>query len=315
MPSPRANPIPPADHLPLRATTTYHHPPAMAFTDDKIPLVAPFITSLLQSHGPTPHPLIIGLNGLQGVGKTTLVTALAAALSCHRTLVLSIDDFYLRHDAQLALAASHPTNPLVQNRGEPSTHDLPLAVSVLRDLRAGRETRVPSYDKAAFSGRGDRRPESEWLVANAPGEPRVEVVILEGWCVGFRALPPAELEAKWRGESLTLRHHTLENLSFVNDALRGYDALTDLFGAFVHVDAEDLSYVYAWRQEQEVKLREERGAGMSDEQVVKFVDGYFPAYELYCEGVRRGVLGPGAEGRQLRLVVGKDRKVKEKYVI
>ncbi|MBE3049854.1 hypothetical protein IMZ48_46630 [Candidatus Bathyarchaeota archaeon] len=224
---------------------------------------------------------------------TTLATTLSAT---YRTLVLSIDDFYLRHDAQLALAASHPSNPLVQNRGEPSTHDLPLAVSVLRDLRAGRETRVPSYDKAAFSGRGDRRPESEWLVANKLGEPPVEIVILEGWCVGFRALSPRELEEKWEGESLTLRHHTLVNLSFVNDALKGYDALTELFGAFVHVDAEDLSYVYAWRKEQEVKLREERGAGMTDEQVVEFVDGYFPAYELYCEGVRRGVLRKGEKG-------------------
>lgn len=291
----------------------------MAFTDDKTPLVAPFITSLLAAAAarPTaPRPLIVGLNGLQGVGKTTLVTALATALSTtHRTLVLSIDDFYLRHDAQLALAASRPSNPLIQNRGEPSTHDLPLARAVFADLAAGRETRVPRYDKAAFSGRGDRLPESEWLVANAPGDPPVEIVILEGWCVGFRALEPGALREKWEGESLTLRHHSLENLAFVNDALRDYDALTDMFDAFVHIDAEDLTYVYAWRREQEVKLREDRGTGMSDEQVVRFVDGYFPAYELYVEGVRNGVLGKGREGRQLRLVVGKDRKVKEKFVI
>lgn len=287
----------------------------MSFTDDKSPLVIPFITSLLPA-APSARPLIIGLNGVQGVGKTTLVTALAAALSAHRrTLVLSVDDFYLRHDAQLALAASHPSNALVQNRGEPSTHDLPLLRSVFADLAAGRQTSVPCYDKAAFSGRGDRRPESEWPVVNAPGEPPVEIVILEGWCVGFRALEPAALEEKWAGESLTLKHHSLDDLAFVNEALRGYDVVTDLFDAFVHIDAEDLSYVYAWRQEQEAKLREERGTGMTDEQVVTFVDGYFPAYELYSEGVRKGVLGGGRDGRQLRLVVGKDRKVKVKYII
>lgn len=287
----------------------------MSFTDDKSPLVIPFITSLLPS-APSPRPLVIGLNGVQGVGKTTLVTALASTLSTrHRTLVISIDDFYLRHDDQLALAASHPSNALVQSRGEPSTHDLPLLHSVFADLVAGRETRVPSYDKAAFSGRGDRRPESEWLVANAPGEPKVEIIILEGWSVGFRPLPPDALKEKWNGESLTLKHHSLEDLAFVNDALKGYDVVTDLFDAFVHIDAEDLSYVYAWRQEQEAKLREERGTGMTKEQVVTFVDGYFPAYELYSEGVRKGVLGSGREGRQLRLIVGKDRKVKNKSVI
>ena len=83
----------------------------------------------------------------------------------------------------------------------------------------------------------------------------------------------------------------------------------------MHIDAEDLSYVYKWRQEQEAALREERGTGMSDEQVVEFVDGYFPAYELYSEGVRSGVLQGGKEGRQLRLVVRRDRKVREQHTI
>ena len=287
------------------------------FTDDKTPLVTPFITSLLAAHPPKPpRPLIIGLNGLQGIGKTTLVTSLAAALSSHhRTLVISIDDFYLSHSDQLALAASHPDNALVQNRGEPGTHDLPLLREVFKGLCAGRETKVPCYDKAAFSGRGDRRPESEWLRVNAEGEPPVEVIILEGWCVGFRALSPPALREKHEGESLTLKHHPLAHLELVNDALRGYDAITDLFDAFMHIDAEDLSYVYKWRQEQEAALREERGAGMSDEQVVKFVDGYFPAYELYCEGVRGGVLRGGREERQLRLVVGRDRRVREEHII
>ncbi|CAI4210604.1 unnamed protein product [Parascedosporium putredinis] len=261
----------------------------------------------------TPAPIIIGLNGLQGVGKTTLVTSLASTLTSSsglRTLVLSIDDFYLRHDDQLRLAASHPRNALVQHRGQPSTHDLDLALSVFRALLDGRETSVPSFDKAAFSGRGDRRPESEWLPVNRPGEPPVQAVILEGWCVGFRALAEDAVRARWESESLTLRQHTLEDLLFVNDNLRRYDALTALFDAFIHIDADDLSYVYAWRREQEVALRAEKGTGMTDEQVVKFVDAYFPAYELYCDGVRAGVL-PDKPRHQLRIVVGRDRKVKE----
>ena len=38
-------------------------------------------------------------------------------------------------------------------------------------------------------------------------------------------------------------------------------------------DAEDTQFVYAWRLEQEVALREKRGTGMTDEQVRQFVDG------------------------------------------
>ena len=47
---------------------------------------------------------------------------------------------------------------------------------------------------------------------------------------------------------------------------------------------------------------------MTDEQVRHFVDGYYPAYELFTETLRAGVFGED-KGRQLRLVVGPDRKV------
>ena len=35
----------------------------------------------------------------------------------------------------------------------------------------------------------------------------------------------------------------------------------------------------------------------------------YPAYELYTDVLRNGIFG-GVEGKQLRFVVGKDRKVK-----
>ena len=38
-------------------------------------------------------------------------------------------------------------------------------------------------------------------------------------------------------------------------------------------DAQDLRYVYEWRQEQERGLRAVKGTGMTEEQVDHFVDG------------------------------------------
>jgi len=211
------------------------------------------------------------------------------------------------------------------------THDVALAVSVVDALAQGLPTHIPHYDKAAFNGQGDRQPPSTWTPVNQPSSsspspspspsqpdhppppPPVQVVILEGWCVGFRALPSSAVTARWHAPSRTLRNHALEHLLFINERLRAYDALTDRLGAFVHVDSEDVEYVYAWRLEQEEALRRERGdpaAGMTPEQVVRFVDGYFPGYELYTDGVRNGVL-PGRPGCQLRMVVGRDRKVKD----
>lgn len=85
-------------------------------------------------------------------------------------------------------------------------------------------------------------------------------------------------------------------------------------------------WVYTWRLEQEQALWESRGAGMTDSQVVEFVDGYYPSYELYTARLRTGVFNKpchkevqeqkdDALCRQLSLVVGKDRRVVEHHFI
>ena len=163
------------------------------------------------------------------------------------TVVLSIDDLYLPHSKQEALAKAHPDNPLVQHRGQPSTHDVELGQELFTAL-ARRKTniKVPSYDKSQFNGAGDQRPESEWPIINAEGEPPVEVVVFEGWCVGFRALSDEGVKTKWQvakeqyenqGQDYQgqLGKQKLESVLFVNRNLRNYDGLTDQFGAFVHM--------------------------------------------------------------------------------
>lgn len=191
-----------------------------------------------------------------------------------------------------------------------------LAAAVLAALARGEPTRVPRYDKAAFGGRGDRLPPAAWTPANQPGDAPLHVVVVEGWCVGFRALPPVAVADRQRAPSRSLAAHRLEHLLLVNEALgRDYDgALTDRLDAFIYIDAEDLGCVYAWRQEQEEALRAQRadpGAGMTPEQVVRFVDGYLPGYEMYADGVRAGVLLPARPGCQLSMVVDRDRRVKQ----
>ncbi|KAK6397065.1 hypothetical protein LTR65_007564 [Meristemomyces frigidus] len=280
--------------------------------DDKSEHCIPFILERIKSHrqqyeakGETPPPFFVGLNGVQGAGKTTLVTTLASTLSSppHSlpTVVLSIDDLYLPHTQQEALARSHSDNPLVQHRGQPSTHDVKLGTELFSALlNRQSHIKLPSYDKSAFSGRGDRRPENEWETVNTNGQQPVEVVVFEGWCVGFRALSDDEAEQKWKdakaeyeskgdGYQGQLGKLQLEHVLFVNSKLREYDALTDQFGAFMHIDAEDAQYVYAWRLEQEAALRAAKGTGMTDEQVIKFVNGYYPAYELYTDVLRHGI--------------------------
>lgn len=177
----------------------------------------------------------------------TLCSTLSSPPHNLPVVVLSIDDLYLPHSRQQALAKSHADNPLVQHRGQPSTHDVKLGKALFEDL-ANRKAniRVPSYDKSAFNGAGDQRPESEWHTVNAEGSPPVEVVVFEGWCVGFRPLSDEDVERKWKaakelydrqGDAYQgqLGRQRLESALFVNANLRDYDALTDRFGAFVHM--------------------------------------------------------------------------------
>jgi len=249
---------------------------------------------------------------------STLAEKLSQPPHSFPTTVLSIDDLYLPHDLQVKLAAAHPHNPLVQHRGQPSTHDLPLALSVISDLRDGKETKIPSYDKSAYNGQGDRVPEDDWKVANRKGQPITKIVILEGWCVGFRAVASADLESKWasavKQREQGMYHGRLgytkrTDVEFVNEALKDYDKLTNQLDAFIHLDAADPLFVYQWREQQEKALREAKGSGMTFEQVERFVDGYFPAYELFTDRLRAGAL-EGTRGKQLRLVIGKDRQIK-----
>ena len=154
--------------------------------------------------------------------------------------MLSIDDLYLTHDEQQTLAETHPYNPLVQHRGQPSTHDVNLGIKLFESLRRREnQIKIPSYDKSAYQGQGERREKSDWHVVNEDSSKRpVEVIIFEGWCVGFRPLSDDELERKWREANSDvddaqkeyngrLGKLKLEDVKFVNKALKQYNDLTE----------------------------------------------------------------------------------------
>lgn len=306
--------------------------------DDKAQHVIPFVLELLQRHEKEhtssttpPPPLIVGLTAPQGAGKSLLVSLLHQTLTspphdCN-TVIFSLDDFYLPHEGLSSLAQSNPDNPLLQHRGQPSTHEIPLVRSVFDSLRQNKPTKIPQFNKAAYNGHGDRVPESEWLEVNKDQSNPVRMVLFEGWCVGFRPISDETLKEKYeKASKLTqessldykgrLGHNTLQSVTTINKALSEYDGITSQFDGLIHIDAEDPLYVYAWREEQEHNLIKSKGSGMTDEEVKNFVDGYYPSYELYVDSLREGVFrglkeDTDRKGRQLRLVVGQDRKIQK----
>lgn len=253
-----------------------------------------FYDSLLQwvlkvSEGAT-GGFLVGLNGPQGVGKSTLCAALCELLAARgkRALAISIDDFYLTHEQQLALAASHPGNPFLQQRGYPGTHDLELGAKVLSWLKQGedRSLRLPRYNKAAFLGEGDRFSFENWPQVALP----VDIVLLEGWMLGFPSVSSSALPN--------------EHLREVNEQLAAYSLWNEKLDAFVQLDPEDHLFVLDWRVEAEQKMRAQGKGGMSDEAIRAYVQKFLPAYEIYLPALR---LNPPLADKVLRVRIGKNR--------
>lgn len=198
------------------------------------------------------RPLVVGLCGPQGSGKSTLVGLVTRLLRGRglATANLSLDDLYLTKADREALAER--VHPLLRTRGVPGTHDIALGLGVLDDLARGRTTLIPRFDKAA----DDRAPTSGWSRFEGPAA----VILLEGWCVGARAQPEAVLvdpvNALEREEDPFAVWRT-----FANDALAGpYVELFARLDLLAVMTAPDFATVRAWRGEQERRLRERLAA-------------------------------------------------------
>ncbi len=215
--------------------------------------------------------LFVGINGAQGTGKSTLAAFLRLALETNagwRVAVLSIDDFYLTK-AERGKSGER-IHPLLATRGVPGTHDMPMltaCVENLRNLGAQASLSLPSFDKA----RDDRADPGAWPVIDGP----VDLIILEGWCVGSKPQPDDALlqpvnslerdedpSGEWR--------------RYVNQQLKG--SYADLFAqldTLIFLRAPDMGAVHRWRLEQEEKLSAatpaDAGSVMDSEQVARFV--------------------------------------------
>lgn len=217
---------------------------------------------------------LLGINGAQGTGKSTLADFLELVLESRHNwnvAVLSIDDFYLTRARRRELA--HTVHPLLATRGVPGTHDLPMLrenLARLRGLEPGERHRLPRFDKAI----DDRADEASWPAVSGP----IDLIILEGWCVASVAEPEEgldepvnELEAdrdtdgRWR--------------RYVNERLRtDYADVFAELDALVFLQAPSFEAILRWRIEQEHKLAATSPAdssGIMDEsQIAKFVQYY-----------------------------------------
>jgi len=196
---------------------------------------------------PSNNPLIVGVQGPQGSGKTYLTSILRDELISPpnnlSVALISLDDLYLPHSELARVANDHPHNPLLQGRGQPGTHDVPLGTQVLNSLRQINEpdaegtVSIPIFDKSLHSGEGDRTRKK--TVVNRP----LDVIIMEGWCIGFYPVPWETIEQRYASSGPSRSSFTFrkEDVLEINELLRPYVLWWSAFDTLIQVNYHRLS--------------------------------------------------------------------------
>ena len=233
---------------------------------------SPLIKDIVKRVSPAKtHSLIIGICGSQGSGKSTLAAYIEEQLNLNygiSALRFSLDDFYLSSKEREVL--SEQIHPLLKSRGVPGTHDLKALLNTLSLLsnKIACNISIPQFNKLKDN------PGTPLLFEKQ--ETPVQVVIIEGWCLGVpkqdadllkTAINKLEINQDSDGQ---WRHWVNEQLGIY------HERLSDLLEIQVFLKVPSWEQVLDWREEQELKLAERscEGKAMNRKQLEIFIS-YF----------------------------------------
>ena len=249
------------------------------------------------------RPLIQGILGGQGTGKTTLCEVLRRILLKlgYSTVSLSLDDLYKTYADRQQLQKA---DPRLIWRGPPGTHDIDLGISVLDKLR-GSQTRelaafdalnsdvlkpdiikhieIPRFDKSAYGGAGDRtQPE---LISGA------DIVLFEGWFVGVEPVVDTQLNEFLAGAPFPI--FTDADCQFARDMnakLHDYLPLWKRLDRLIVLYPQDYRISKVWRNQAEQEMMAAGKSGMTKDEINRFVEYFWKALhpELFIKSMVEG---------------------------
>ena len=211
------------------------------------------------------RPVVQGILGAQGTGKTTLANALRLILGHlgYKTLTFSIDDLYKPY---IKLQQLRQQDPRFGWRGPPGTHDVELGIQVLDQCRQPHRQDpilVPRFDKSAYNGAGDR-------TAPERIEPP-DIILFEGWFVGVRPVAESVFNEPPPPIVTAADRHFAQDC---NERLKAYLPLWERLDSLFVLHPVDYRLSKQWRREAEQKMIAAGRSGMSNAEVEKFVE-YF----------------------------------------
>ena len=232
-------------------------------------------------------PLIIGLAGGQGSGKTTISSILLIILKRYFKLsvfVISIDDFYkTRKDRKVLSKKKHP---LLMTRGVPGTHDIDLMLKFFKKIKSNKfkSLKAPKFNKAI----DDRCKKRFWNKLKS----KPDVVIFEGWCVGAKSQTEKQLK-KPINSLEKIYDPALKWRSHVNNQLKTkYKTLFSLLDGLLYLKAKNFDLLKSWRLKQERKLwtktRNKKNLKiMSSEDLINFMQTYQRiTQQMFKDGIK-----------------------------
>ena len=235
-----------------------------------------------------------GILGGQGTGKSTLCIILKLILNYLGFSVanLSIDDLYLTHVQRQELMRE---DPRLLWRGPPGTHDVVLGLQVIEQcLQQDSDVDIlmPRFDKSACNGSGDR------TFPEAIAKP--DILLFEGWFVGVQ---PIKEDCFNNCPSPIVTPDDIQFAKDNNQRLQAYLPLWDKLDSLIILYPEDYRLSQQWRKEAERKMIATRKAGMSDEEVDRFVEYFWKSLhpELFIK--------PLLENADLVITIKSDRAI------
>ena len=194
-------------------------------------------------------PLIIGLAGGQGTGKTTIASIISLILKKYfklKVFKISIDDFYKTRNERKKISKS--IHPLLMIRGVPGTHDYKIIYEFFKKIKNKKiaKFRLPKFDKS----KDERYNKKFWYKIDS----KPDVIIFEGWCVGAKSQ---------KNSKLIKSINSLEKISdqnfvwrkYVNLQLKkNYKNLFKQIDEIIYLKANNFKILQKWRIKQEKVL-------------------------------------------------------------